>query len=56
MATRVDAGTPRERTLLEKLKVAPVTPERAMRLRYLPLLVLYWGALRAKGAAVMWVL
>ncbi len=41
------ADIPEERTLVDKLKGALVTPVRAMRLRYLPLLMIYfaYGAL-----------
>ena len=36
-------GTDRRRALLDKLKAALVTPIRAMRLRYLPLLMIYYA-------------
>jgi hypothetical protein len=37
------AALPAERSLLDKLKAALVTPIRAMRLRYLPLLMIYYA-------------
>ena len=40
MPTASPADIPAERTLLDKLKGALVTPIRAMRLRYLPLLMI----------------
>ena len=53
MTTASDAGIPAERTLRDKLKGALVTPIRAMRLRYLPLLMIYfaYGALGLVGIA-----
>jgi len=36
-------STPQQRRLLDKLKAALVTPIRAMRLRYLPLLMIYYA-------------
>lgn len=43
MATAAPADMPEERTLRDKLKAALVTPIRAMRLRYLPLLMIYYA-------------
>lgn len=43
MATATSADLPEERTWLDKLKGALVTPIRAMRLRYLPLLMIYYA-------------
>ena len=43
MATAIPADIPEERTLRDKLKAALVTPIRAMRLRYLPLLMIYYA-------------
>ncbi len=43
MPTASPADIPEQRTLLDKLKVALVTPVRAMRLRYLPLLMIYYA-------------
>lgn len=43
MATASQADIPEERTLRDKLKGALVTPIRAMRLRYLPLLMIYYA-------------
>ncbi len=37
------SSTPRPRSLLDKLKAALLTPVRAMRLRYLPLLMIYYA-------------
>ena len=53
MPTDSPAAIPEERTLLDKLKGALVTPIRAMRLRYLPLLMIYYayGALGLVGIA-----
>jgi hypothetical protein len=43
MATAAPADLPEERTLRDKLKAALLTPIRAMRLRYLPLLMIYYA-------------
>jgi MFS family permease len=43
MATATQAGIPEEQTWRDKLKGALVTPVRAMRLRYLPLLAIYYA-------------
>jgi MFS family permease len=43
MTTSSPADIPEERTLLDKLKRALVTPIRAMRVRYLPLLMIYYA-------------
>ena len=43
MATVSETGIPEERTLRDKLKGALLTPIRAMRLRYLPLLMIYYA-------------
>jgi MFS family permease len=43
MATATQAGIPEEKTWRDKLKGALVTPIRAMRLRYLPLLAIYYA-------------
>ena len=43
MATASSAEIPKERTLRDKIKGALVTPIRAMRLRYLPLLMIYYA-------------
>ncbi len=43
MPTASPADIPEERTLFDKLKGALVTPIRAMRLRYLPLLMIYYA-------------
>ena len=43
MPTASPADIPEQRTLLDKLKAALVTPVRAMRLRYLPLLMIYYA-------------
>ena len=58
MATVSETGIPQERTLRDKLKGALLTPIRAMRLRYLPLLMIYYayGALGLVGIAqTFWV-
>ena len=58
MATVSETGIPEERTLRDKLKGALLTPIRAMRLRYLPLLMIYYayGALGLVGIAqTFWV-
>ena len=55
VASQAETG---ERALLDKLKTALVTPIRAMRLRYLPLLMIYYayGALGLVGVAqTFWV-
>ena len=43
MATASEADIPAERTLRDKLKGALLTPIRAMRWRYLPLLMIYYA-------------
>ncbi len=43
MTAALSASSPHERTILDKLKAALVTPIRAMRLRYLPLLMIYYA-------------
>jgi hypothetical protein len=43
MTAASPADIPEERTPLDKLKAALVTPIRAMRLRYLPLLMIYYA-------------
>jgi hypothetical protein len=43
MATVSETGIPEERTLRDRLKGALLTPIRAMRLRYLPLLMIYYA-------------
>jgi hypothetical protein len=43
MTVALPASTELSRALLDKLKVALVTPIRAMRLRYLPLLMIYYA-------------
>ncbi|MGD9502483.1 MAG: hypothetical protein AB7V40_08350, partial [Methyloceanibacter sp.] len=56
-ASRAEAEEGR-RALRDKLKAALVTPIRAMRLRYLPLLMIYYayGALGLVGVALtFWV-
>ncbi len=58
MTVASQAETGERRALLDKLKTALVTPIRAMRLRYLPLLMIYYayGALGLVGVAqTFWV-